>query len=100
MSKSYKKTPYCGDTKGKEKKRIANHKVRQYLRSNEDTVLRGGAYKRLYNTWDICDFYWIADWEEYWFNCLESYYNRGHLYREEPDYEEEFRRWWKYYKRK
>lgn len=101
MSRSYKKTPYCGDTKGKENKRLANHKVRQYLKNNEDVVLRGGAYKRLYDTWDICDYYWIANWEEYWLNCIESYNNWGYRYKKEkPNYEKEFRRWWKYYKMK
>lgn len=97
MSRSYKKTPYCGDAKGKKKKRLANHKVRQYLKNNDDVVLRGGAYKRLYETWDICDYYWIVTWEKW--AGIKPHNNWGYE-EEEPDYEEEFRRWWRYYKMK
>lgn len=32
MSRSYKKTPWCGDHKGKSKKRIANHHVRNWFK--------------------------------------------------------------------
>ena len=38
MSKSYKKTPWCGDHKGKLKKRIANHHVRKWLKENPKWV--------------------------------------------------------------
>ena len=36
MSRSYKKSNYCGDKKDKELKRLANHRVRQRLKNNLD----------------------------------------------------------------
>ena len=50
MSRSYKKTPYCGDHKGKSKKRIANHKVRNWLKQNPEVALKGNAYKKIYES--------------------------------------------------
>ena len=36
MSKSYKKTPWCGENKGKTKKRNANHQVKNWFKRNPD----------------------------------------------------------------
>ena len=48
MSKSYKKTPGAGDTKGKTSKRIANHKVRQELKRNLNALpKKGNKYKKI-----------------------------------------------------
>ena len=65
MSRSYKKTPWCGDKQGKSKKRIANHTVRQYLRNHIDLTLPPNGYKKLYPSWEICDFCCIVTWEEH-----------------------------------
>ena len=62
MSRSYKKTPWAGDKKGKIKKRIANHYVRQHLKNHTDLTLGPSDYKKLYESWDICDFYGIVSW--------------------------------------
>lgn len=92
MSKSYKHTPYCGDNKGTKKKRFAWKRVRQWQKENPDFLLQGGDYKKLYCSYDICDYYWIETWAEYWKNYQEIYDN--------PNQEETYRKWYKYYKGK
>lgn len=54
MSRSYKHTPRCGDTKGKASKRAANHAIRR-KKLCEDFPAFGG-YRKLYESWNICDF--------------------------------------------
>lgn len=101
MSRSYKKTPYCGDRKGKSKKRIANHKVRNWLKQNPDVLLKRNAYKKVYERWDICDYYTISTWEEYWASTIRIWLKweqcRGYPY---PNKKEEYRKWYKWYKMK
>ncbi len=99
MSRSYKRTPWAGDTKGKAKKRDANSKVRMFLKNLEHEV-QNGAYKRIYETWDICDYGWMQTWEEYWDFCLKHYAEHPERYRNPPNKKEEYRRWYKTYKMK
>ena len=73
MSRSYKKVPYCGDKKGKDKKRVANRHVRRQLNRHPDMNVNYGKYKKLYEQYDICDYYWFCTWEEYWESELRSY---------------------------
>ena len=93
MSRSYKKTPWSGDKKGKEKKRIANHKVRQKLKN-----------KKLYETWDICDYGWIITFEEFmeseWKNYRWLKINFPDRVIEEPDEKQSYRIWLKFYHNK
>ena len=104
MSRSYKKTPWCGDTKGTAKKRYAWKVVRQWLKENPDVALKGGQYKKLYETWDICDYGWVTTWEEYWEMCLrwhrEALARGWGRYTEEPNKEKEYRYWYKHYRGK
>ena len=105
MSRSYKKTPWCGDHKGTQKKRQAWKKVRQWQKDNPDILLQGGAYKKIYETWDICDYGWVTTWEEYWRSCWEWYYYALEHYsnstkNKKPDQKEEYRHWYKYHKGK
>lgn len=63
MSKSYKKNPVSNDhsaktTKGK--KRQANKKVR-----NTKDIGQGNRYKKIYDSYDICDFILRYTWKEY-----------------------------------
>lgn len=66
MSRSYKKTPYCGDTTNKkERKRAANQAARNQIAHLEELPQRG-EYKKLYSQYDICDYYYSFDsWEDY-----------------------------------
>lgn len=99
MSRSYKRTPWAGDTKGKDEKREANSKVRMFLK-NLNHELKKGAYKKVYETWDICDYGWIQTWEEYWQFCQNKYKEHPELYKNPPNKKEEYRRWYKWYKMK
>ena len=56
MSRSYKKTPWSGDRKGKIKKRIANQTVRSWLKQHPDVKLSKGDFKKIYET---VHFYYI-----------------------------------------
>ena len=104
MSRSYKKTPWCGDNKGSQKKRQAWKVVRQWLKDNPDVALKGGQYKKLYEAWDICDYGWVTTWEEYWESCQrwpQEAINRGWgYYKDDLDEEKEYRHWYKHYKGK
>ena len=51
MSRSYKKHAYCGDKKDKELKRLANHRVRQYLKRNLEVTLKPSQFKHLFESW-------------------------------------------------
>lgn len=99
MSRSYKKTPYAGDTKGKDKKRVANSKVRMTLK-NFNQELKHNDYKKVYETWDICDYGIIYSWKEYWNHALKNYTENPNLYKKPPNKKEEYRKWYKWYKMK
>ena len=104
MSRSFKKTAYSGDPKDKDMKRAANRKVRRALKQNEDLVLRNSDYKKLFESWDICDFGWISSWERYWIGVLRFYYWKLSTFPEKyvtpPDKEKAYQEWQKQYKRK
>ena len=64
MSRSYKKTPVikdsgCKGTRYKSGKQIANRAVR-----NQEDVLNGGSYKKVYCSWNISDWRFMKTEEE------------------------------------
>lgn len=99
MSRSYKKIPWAGDTKGKIKKRDANSKVRMFLKNLEHEI-QNNDYKKVYETWDICDYGWIEDWEEYWNFELRRYAEHPEWYKKPPNKKESYREWYKTYRMK
>lgn len=100
MSRSYKKTPYAGDCKGKIAKRFANKAVRNYLKKLSNDHPDNGSYKKLYETWDICDYYWIETWEDYWNETQKRYAEHPEWYKNPPNEKEEYRKWYRTYKMK
>ena len=53
MSRSYKKNPYSTDNRSSgDNKKIANRTFRR----NKKTLYQGGAYKKAYCSWNICDY--------------------------------------------
>ena len=66
MSRSYKKFPIVKDKScSKHGKRFANKKVR-----HTQDIPNGKAYKKVYETWNICDYCWIwtrKDAIEHWY---------------------------------
>ena len=97
MSRSYKRTPYCGDNKGKTKKRFANKKLRMKMRDHEYELAKGGAYRKVTESWEICDYYWIMTWKDYWAMCIRQWQRYGGEY---PNKKEEYRYWLKWYRNK
>ena len=94
MSRSYKHEPTCGG-KNKFCKNQANRRVRR----------NKGGYKKVYCSWEICDYFSRCTWEEYWEHEWERYrYFLVHCpqskWCKEPNYEESYRDWWKAYKMK
>lgn len=88
MSRSYKKNPYVTDHKvktSKEKKKFANKKVR-----NHEDVPNGGAFKKYFCSYDICDFKWFYTWEEFKKIWSDYFKNEKEMYKE----------WYTTYKRK
>ena len=87
MSRSRKKTPRSGDKKKKYFKKYANHRLRQY--PLKALPLNYGAYKKHYSSWNICDYEIVGtSFEEYWVDCLTSWYNWKQYYDMEfPDRE-------------
>ena len=94
MSRSYKKTAYCGDHKGKDKKRIATLKKLDYNFSSYS------AYKKIYEQWKICDWYFLESWKEYWEWEKKVYKRFPELYKKPLNKKEAYRKWYKMYKMK
>lgn len=92
MSRSYKKHPYCTDKQAnisKEKKRVANSTVRNKLK-DPDFEIQNSDYKKVYPSYDLCDFKYTQTWEEYWKTIWDRYQMHGG---NEPNKKEEYRKW-------
>lgn len=100
MSRSYKKTAYCGDHKGKNKKRAANVKVRSALKELDYNFTSHGAYKKMYEQYDICDWRGLESWEEYWEWEKKTHKRFPELYKKPLNKKEAYRAWYKAYKMK
>lgn len=97
MSRSYKKTPYAGDTRGKRNKRFANHKVRQWLRMHPEESVQHSGFRKVYESYDICDYGWTLSWHEFWRNEVNSWKHWGYKYRDFPSKShsrEQYMRWY------
>ena len=103
MSKSYKHTPYAGDTKTKWAKRQANRKYRSFLKQMEEDVPYSH-FKKVSESWNICDYYDITTWEEHLRYRRKHHrytpYGMKFLENGEIDIENERKLWEKWYKRK
>ena len=83
MSRSYKHTPRCGERKNEFLKRYANHVVRRRKLSEEFPQYSG--YKRMYESWDICDYETVGEtFEQYYAAMVSLWYNWRYLPRSEP----------------
>ena len=88
MSRSYKHVPCCKDH-NRGMKKCAN----RYVRRNYLVVPSGMAYKKLFCSWNICDYKFLKSFSS--FKKEDSEYNR----RKYSD-KELYRMWYKYYKMK
>ena len=97
MSRSYKKTPRCGDRKDKFYKAYANKKFRR----DKFNRLQHSSYKKHSCQWDICDYETVGlTFEEYWEQTLRYWHEFGYKYEPYPSKKEEYRRYFKWYKMK
>ncbi len=92
MSRSYKKTPYSGLPKDQFFKRYANKKLRQLHRQGKD-VPDGKSFRKLMNSWNICDYSNIMKFEKF-----VQFRTRNSLVTSEL--KELYCKWFKYYKGK
>ncbi len=66
MSRSYKKYPSCKCERScKKGQRVANKKIRHF----KSDISNGREYKKLYCSWDICDYKFIAFTKEDQMRC-------------------------------
>lgn len=81
MSRSYKKYPYWKIERScKKSKKIANNKVRAYLKTDKE-IPNGNAYKKIFESWEICDYCssitlkeWLKRWKDNkykWYTCYK-----------------------------
>ena len=96
MSRSYKKHPYGGDHKGKEKKKSANHEIRSKLKNYDETLSPAG-YKKITEPWDICDYWSYCTYESYREAILKMYLRPTFHHLSPPNEVEMQRSWRKYY---
>ena len=88
MSRSYKKVPCCKDY-NRGMKQCAN----RHLRRNYLDIPSGRAYKKLFCSYDICDYRF--------FRTFSSYKKRILKYSHERHSDNElYKMWYKYYKMK
>ena len=100
MSRSYKHTPYCGDRKNKYMKRYANKCIRQSLK-NSDYLPSAAKYKKMFESWDICDYFWYGySFESYYQKEIAKWYEWRYRYDPFPSREECWKDYYKYYLRK
>ena len=97
MSRSYKKTPYCGNAKRRKLKNYANRVIRR-----KGELFQNSSYKKVYGSYNICDYgstyrsfeeyYWfrLKLWYSYWQGTAVPFPNR----------DEEYEQYQKYYIRK
>lgn len=78
MSRSYKKYPFVKDKSGsKHGKKFANKKVR-----HAKNLPNGKAYKKVYESWDICDYKYLwtrKDAIEDWLSSKPNSWKRKHF---------------------
>ena len=95
MSRSYKKTPYCGP-KSKSMKKYANRVLRQ-----DKNTYQNASYKKRFCSYDICDYKFFETFDEYYRSQVRQWEEWGRLYgRSYPNKKNAYRRWYKYYKAK
>ncbi len=97
MSRSYKKTHYCGDRKNKFNKNYSNRIIR---RSNGE-LPKGAAYKKVFPSYKICDCKSFYSSFENYYKCLVDFWNeRRRQYDPFPDRKEAYRDYVRIYVRK
>ena len=100
ISRSYKRTPRCGDKKDKYLKNYANRRLRRY--PIDKPPLNNCTYKKYNCSWDICDYETVAtSFEEYWERLIRNWYNWGQYYGLSfPDRQKAKKDYYRFYRQK
>ena len=96
MSRSYKKTPRAGDTKHKSDKRRANHRIRR----QKNKLFQGNMYKKINESWEICDYQSILTFEQFYEDAIRQWYMWRYRYESFPSREDLYQKWFRWYKMK
>ena len=93
MSRSYKHTPYCGDTKNKFMKRYASKRFKSLIkRYGIEDQIAPSAFKKYFCSWSICDYYTILTLRQHLMYYRDEYY-RGIYHKKDIDDEAKIL-WW------
>ncbi|MBD5512112.1 MAG: hypothetical protein HDR08_12830 [Lachnospiraceae bacterium] len=98
MSRSYKRIPCCKDYSRGMKKHANRYVRRNYVNRNDVVLPSGAAYKKLFCSWDICDYKFLYSFSAY----KEEYKIYNHRSTNpgiRPD-RELYRKWYRLYKMK
>lgn len=89
MSRSYRKSPFCGDRKDKFFKNYSNRIIRRSHKvsniDEEPVKYNGGKYKRVFEAWTICDF-----WDRWTYNECKAFYHKYYPEYSDKDIEREW----------
>lgn len=95
MSRSYKRTPRCGDQKDRYFKKYSNHKICRL--PIDELPKKGKTYKKVLHDYSICDYETVGtSFQQYWARLIKRWHEWEWHYAPYPDYEEayeEYRRW-------
>jgi len=98
MSRSYKHTPRCGDTKDKFFKNYANRRLRRKKLTHN---FKYKSYKKDSCTYDICDYEDVGTtFEEYYRVRVKYWYAWRYTYEDYPNEETEYQNYAKWFLRK
>lgn len=99
MSRSYKKTPYCGDKKDKFFKNYSNRRLR---RSKLIHDLQHKDYKKYSCSWNICDYYYLGttNFSNYYKYAIDFWWRYQQPYKEKPTRLDIWKEYNKLYRRK
>ena len=92
ISRSYKRTPRCGDKKDKYLKNYANRRLRQYPINKPP--LNNCTYKKYNCQWDICDYDSVGiSFERYWRRLKCRFHDRPDLLGTKEEAYKEYIKW-------
>lgn len=69
-----------------------------WLKNHPEEPLNGAKYKKVHESWDICDYGWVYTWKAYWGREIQDW--KKDKRESFPNKKEEYRKWYIYYKMK
>ena len=91
MSRSYKRTPRCGDKKDKFFKRYYNKKLRKLP---FECALGNSTFKKYNCQWDICDYETVGiSFKDYWRHLKSRFSNRPDILGTKEEAYKEYIKW-------